>query len=105
MGVSIRARIVVLFLTFLAGQAWAGSEPPEFVLQWGSLGSGDGQFRGMHGIEIDAEGNVYVVDTGNNRVQKFTSDGVFLMKWGSSGSDPGEFDHPHGIGIGPMGNV
>ena len=64
---SIPVRILVLFLVFLASQTWAGSEPPDFILQWGSIGGGDGQFHGMHGIEIDAEGNVYVVDTGNNR--------------------------------------
>ncbi len=70
MGVLTRARILVVFLTFVASQTWAGGDPPDFVLQWGSLGSGDGQFQGMHGIEVDAEGNVYVPDTGNNRIQK-----------------------------------
>jgi len=105
MGVSKRARILVLFLTFLASQTWAGGDPPEFVLEWGSFGSADGQFRGMHGVEIDVEGNVYVVDTGNNRIQKFSNDGVFLFKWGSSGPGPGQFNHPHGVGIGPMGNL
>ncbi len=98
-------RFLTLFLTLLPAPALAGSDPPDFILQWGSPGSGDGQFRGMHGIEVDAEGNVYVADTGNNRIQKFTSDGVFLIKWGSSGTAPGQFSHPHGIGICPMGNV
>ncbi len=105
MGVSIRTRILTLFLALLPVPAWAGSDPPDFILQWGSSGSGDGQFRGMHGIEVDAEGNVYVADTGNNRIQKFTSDGILLIKWGSSGTAPGQFNHPHGIGIGPMGTT
>ncbi len=83
----------------------SGEPAPKFILQWGSNGTANGQFSGPHGIEVDADGNVYVVDTGNNRVQKFTSDGVFLIKWGSPGAAPGQFNHPHGIGIGPMGDV
>ncbi len=73
--------------------------------EWGSFGAGNGQFAGAHGIEVDANGNVYVADTGNNRIQKFTSDGILLVKWGSSGTAPGQFNHPHGIGIGPICNV
>jgi DNA-binding beta-propeller fold protein YncE len=42
-------------------------------------------------------GYVYVTDTGNDRVQKFTSDGKFIAKWGSSGSGPGQFQTPIGI--------
>ena len=85
------------------GTAMAGDEPPEFILQWGSNGIGEGEFSGPHGIEVDDGGDVYVVDTGNNRVQKFTSDGVFLITWGSLGAGPGDFNHPHGVGIGPDG--
>ena len=43
------------------------------------------------------EGNVYVTDSGNARVQKFTSDGQFLKAWGVSGTDNGEFKKPTGI--------
>ena len=103
--VPIQAWILTLSLAFFPSPTRAGGDAPEFILQWGSNGARDGQFSGPHGIEVDAEGNVYVVDTGNNRIQKFTSDGVFLFKWGSFGAGPGQFNHPHGIGIGPMGNV
>ena len=68
-------------LLFLPSRTWAGGEPPVFVLQWGSNGTGEGQFSGPHGIEVDADGNVYIADTGNNRVQKFTGNGVFLLQW------------------------
>ena len=78
---------------------------PVFILEWGGSGDGEGQFAGPHGIVVDANGDVYVADTGNNRVQKFTADGVFLMQWGSFGAADGQFDHPHGIGIDPSGNV
>ena len=44
-----------------------------FVKQWGSSGSGDGQFNAPYGIAVDGSGFVYVADTFNNRVQKFTA--------------------------------
>jgi len=43
-----------------------------FLKSWGSRGSDDGQFRSIHGIAIDASGNVYVADTGNDRIQVFS---------------------------------
>jgi DNA-binding beta-propeller fold protein YncE len=42
---------------------------------------------------------VYVVDWGNNRIQKFKPDGTFIRKWGSAGTTPGKFQGPEGIGI------
>src|SRR5262249_8598108 len=54
-----------------------------FLLQWGSLGSGDGQFDFPIGIAVDGSGNVFVADTGNFRIQKFDNTGTFLTKWGS----------------------
>ena len=53
------------------------------VTQWGSEGSGEGQFQNPTGIAIDGDGNVYVSESGNHRVQKFTSDGRWLASWGS----------------------
>jgi len=42
-----------------------------FITQWGSEGSDAGQFKNPSDVAVDTEGNVYVVDTGNCRVQKF----------------------------------
>ena len=78
MGFPRQPWILTFSLVSFSSAVWAGGEPPAFVLQWGSNGAADGQFSGPHGIEVDADGNVYVVDTGNNRVQKFKSDGAFL---------------------------
>ena len=38
-------------------------------LQWGGVGTGNGLFSNPTGIAIDGSNNVYVVDSGNNRVQ------------------------------------
>jgi DNA-binding beta-propeller fold protein YncE len=49
--------------------------------QWGSEGTGDGQFMGLYGIAFDSAGNVFIAD-GNNRIQKFDSDGNFITEMG-----------------------
>jgi DNA-binding beta-propeller fold protein YncE len=48
-----------------------------FLLHWGGTGTGEGQFDGVKGIAIDAQGNVYVADNGNKRIQVFDSEGKF----------------------------
>ena len=51
---------------------------------WGNTGSGNGSFADPQGIAVDSTGDVYVADTGNNRVQKFTSSGGWLASWDST---------------------
>jgi len=46
-----------------------------FIKSWGSRGSEPGQFNSLHGIALDAQGNVYVADSGNKRIQVFDGDG------------------------------
>ena len=48
-----------------------------FIKSWGSRGSDPGQFNSLHGIAIDAQGNVYVADAGNKRIQVFDGEGTF----------------------------
>ncbi|HYW69980.1 MAG TPA: tandem-95 repeat protein, partial [Pyrinomonadaceae bacterium] len=72
---------------------------------WGTAGSGDGQFAGPLGVAIDLVGNVYVVDSGNNRIQKFNTSGTSITKWGAAGSGNGQFNNPAGIAVDPAGNV
>jgi DNA-binding beta-propeller fold protein YncE len=54
---------------------------------------------------MDGEDNLYVVDSRNNRVQKFTKAGKFLGNWGSYGGGEGEFDTPWGICLDRQGDV
>jgi hypothetical protein len=48
----------------------------KFVKSWGSTGTAQGQFNMVSGIAIDAQGNVYVADKGNKRIQVFDGNGT-----------------------------
>ncbi|MFN7983474.1 MAG: 6-bladed beta-propeller [Vicinamibacterales bacterium] len=52
-----------------------------FVSAFGSHGSGDGQFNAVHGVDVDKNGHIYVVDRLNKRVQVFDANGKHLMNW------------------------
>ena len=79
--------------------------PPIFAATWGTYGSGDGQFRSPSGVATDLDGNVYVADRVNHRIQKFDSNGDFITEWGGYGSGNGQFRSPFGIATDPDGGV
>ncbi len=72
--------------------------------QWGTRGSGNGQFDFPLGVAVTT-GKVYVADVYNNRVQYFTATGAYLGQWGSPGSGNGQFRFPFGVAVGPEGKV
>jgi sugar lactone lactonase YvrE len=49
-----------------------GKSSGEYVAQFGTKGTGNGQFEGPRGMALDNEGNLWVADTGNNRTQELT---------------------------------
>ena len=55
------------------------------IREWGTPGTGPGQFRLPHSIQIDEDGIVYVADRENGRVQRFTQDGAYLGEWAAFG--------------------
>jgi DNA-binding beta-propeller fold protein YncE len=74
-----------------------------YLFQWGSNGAGDGQFweplSGPAFMKIDCSGNVYVADSGNNRVEIFDPNGNYLSQWGSAGTGNGQFTLEIGLAI------
>ena len=63
----------------------------------GGRGSGKGQFDDPRGIAIDSAGNIFVADTSNARIQKFSPDGTFVTSMGTKGKGPGQLDALNGI--------
>ena len=53
----------------------------KFVMAFGGHGSGPGQFNAVHGIDVDRNGRIYVVDRLNKRVQVFDPAGKHLATW------------------------
>jgi DNA-binding beta-propeller fold protein YncE len=51
------------------------------------------------------QGMLFVVDEGNNRFQKFDSNGNFITKWGTTGSGDDQFEEPTSIALDSSGNV
>ncbi|MBF0160993.1 MAG: 6-bladed beta-propeller [Magnetococcales bacterium] len=71
----------------------------------GTRGSEDGQFNLPRAASIGPDGMLYVVDSGNFRVQVFDQDGKFVRKFGTVGTRLGQFARPKGIDIDKQGNI
>ncbi|MDC0036340.1 NHL repeat-containing protein [Nitrosopumilus sp.] len=83
-----------------------------FIDAYGSCGTGDLEFDFEHGsgdpdggIDVDSDGNIYIADTGNDRVVKLDSTGVFVKTIGTAGTDDGEFTTPVAIEIDSNDNL
>jgi len=76
------------------------SEGHRYIFEWGTFGVIDpGEFNLPQQIAVDDERNIYVADTGNSRIQKFTNNGEFLSSFGTHGIEDGEFQSPVGIAV------
>ena len=64
-----------------------------------------GQFYKPFDLSLDSQGNVYVADSGNHRIQKFSPDGEFLSSYGRKGQGPGEFQIMGGIAVDKKGQM
>ncbi|WP_127584605.1 S-layer homology domain-containing protein [Paenibacillus koleovorans] len=81
----------------------------EWKKSGGGSGTGLGEFNLPVAIAVDSLGNLYVVDTLNHRVQKWTAATETWSEWkkngGGSGSGLGEFTNPSGVTVDSLGNV
>ena len=89
----------------------------EQVGGWGSRGTyprrstsrrdapAGGTFSGPTGIAVDGRGDVYVADTGNFRIQRFSADGSFERQWGRKGRRGGRMLRPTDVAAGPGGRI
>ena len=72
------------------------AEPPVTAFE-GGRGDGKGQFDEPRGIAVDGAGNIYVADTGNGRIEKFSPNGTFVTSIATL--------DPNGIAIDRAGNI
>ena len=75
----------------------------------GVAGNGPDRFNAPSDVVVADNGNIFVADghgnNTNNRVVKFSSDGMFIKAWGQTGYGPGEFRTLHAIAIDSRGRV
>lgn len=65
----------------------------------------NGWFAVATSVAVGPEGNVFVADFYNHRVQKFAANGSFLTSFGGRGSGPGEFEHAIAVDVAADGTV
>ncbi|MFA5073656.1 MAG: 6-bladed beta-propeller [Nitrospirota bacterium] len=71
----------------------------------GSSGSEPAFLSSPRGLAVDSQGNFWIADTGNNRLQKFSLEGNLLQVIGKSGSGEGGLDSPSAVAVTPKGNI
>ncbi|NLT73109.1 MAG: TIGR03663 family protein [Chloroflexi bacterium] len=89
-------------------------EPSPYLERWishsavrsiGSAGSAEGQVLSPKGVAVDTDGNIYVADSQNHRIQVFSPSGAPLRQWGGFGAGPGDFQEPWGVAVAQDGTV
>jgi streptogramin lyase len=78
---------------------------PDFLGKWGSSGSAPGQFNTPRHVIVDSQGDLWVSDVENHRVQKFDEDGNLLLVLGSFGTGLGQFNAPYGVATDTFDNL
>ncbi len=90
-----------------AGAFIAPTPPTElgFASEFGTGGSGDGQFKGPWGVAIGAGEVLFVLDRENDRVEKFNEAGEYLGQFGAAGSGDGQLRSPVALAVDGKGHV
>jgi sugar lactone lactonase YvrE len=77
----------------------------QVVHAWGSEGAEPGQFARIRALALGPDGNLYVADACNHRIQVFTRDGQLVRCWGRPGSRPGELSYPYDLAFSKQGEL
>jgi sugar lactone lactonase YvrE len=105
-----------LYVTDFSQRVTVISPAGTVLRRWGKPGSGPGEFKFTSSdptaptsvagnITVGPDGNVYVSDSGNARVQVFTRQGRFIRQFGSFGNGKGQFLRPFDLVVDGAGNV
>lgn len=90
-GVAVAPDGTVFVAHWNSNKVAAYSPDGKLLREWGTKGTGDGEFQLPGSIALGPDGLLYVPDQGNSRVQKFTVEGKFVGQWGEFGKEPGQF--------------
>jgi sugar lactone lactonase YvrE len=93
----------VLFASYTTQDRVFGLSNPTLAI--GGTGTSPGRFRDPSGLALDLEGNIFVADSQNNRIQMFGSDGQLRTVWGAKGPEEGHFINPVSVAIGGDGSI
>jgi len=77
----------------------------KLVMRIGKMGSDPGQFNRPTFLTVDREGNIYVSDSMNARIQIFSPEGKLITMFGERGTTIGSFANPRGIAVDSDGNI
>jgi tripartite motif-containing protein 71 len=80
-------------------------ERGKFLMQWGSQGTGEGQFLRALSLTVDAAGHIYVIDDRRDDIQEFDSQGKFIKMIGEHGNSNGQFGDTGDMTLGPDGDI
>lgn len=83
----------------------AGGDGYMYGTSWGTQGNNKGELNTPKGIAIGPDGSVYVADSGNDRIQKFSPLGEYIAYWGENGNANGKFDNPTDVAVSQTGDV
>jgi DNA-binding beta-propeller fold protein YncE len=90
-------------------QQWAApktaGEPPTFAASFTPPNNIEGSFKEPEAVAVDPSGNIWVADSGHDRVLEFNSERKFLRQFGSEGSGEGQFKGIKGIAANASGDV
>lgn len=83
----------------------AGPLVAGYASAFGVSGSENGQLDHPAGMAVDAQGDIWVADQENDRVQQFSPAGEYLSSFGSSGTGNGQFERPTDVAIDGNGHI
>jgi YD repeat-containing protein len=100
-----RIEVVTVSGTFVEAIGWGVKDGKEELetcttsCRAGHAGSGNGEFNDPTGLTFDSAGDLWVTDTGNNRVQEISPEGTYMSQFGTKGSGNGQLSEPIGIAM------
>ncbi len=76
-----------------------------YASKFGEGGTEPGKLKNPWGVAVNSEGKLLVVDTANNRIEKFGPEGAYISSFGEAGSGNGQLKEPEGIALDSAGHI